>query len=129
MAKDEAGRLTIVQKMMLSSTDYLRRIIAPAGGQGGVTLSYLCPHYSSFSLGRLHLVGLSWQEAQQLVVCGLWRKYDWRAPNRLLVVQTGESASQAKVFKAHALPQGLCANLINALKLLANQQKDGDSPT
>ena len=33
---------------------------------------------------------------------------------------------QAKVFKAHAVPQGLCANLINALKLLANQQEDGD---
>ena len=28
---------------------------------------------------------------------------------------------QAKVFKAHALPQGVCENLINALKLLANQ--------
>ena len=44
------------------------------------------------------------------------------------MVQTSESASQAKVFKAHAVPQGLCENLVNALKLLANQQKDGDSP-
>ena len=34
--------------------------------------------------------------------------------------------SRAKVFKAHAVPQGLCASLINALKLLANQQEDGD---
>ena len=59
-------------------------------------------------------------------ICG--EKYEWRALNRLLVVQTGVSASQAKVFKAHAEPQGLCKNLINALKLLANQQKDGDSP-
>ena len=25
-------------------------------------------------------------------------------------------------------PQGVCDNLINALKLLTNQQKDGDSP-
>ena len=31
------------------------------------------------------------------------------------------------VFKAHAVPQGLCENLIDALKLLANQQKDGHS--
>ena len=53
---------------------------------------------------------------------------DWRAPNRPLVVQTGDSASSAKVFKAHAVPQGLCQNLINALKLMANLQKDGDSP-
>ena len=33
-----------------------------------------------------------------------------------------------KVFKAHAVPLGLCDNLINALKVLANQQKDGDCP-
>ena len=26
------------------------------------------------------------------------------------------------------MPQGLCENLINALKLLASKQKDGDSP-
>ena len=36
------------------------------------------------------------------------------------------SLEQAEVFKAHAVPQGLCANLINALKMLANQQEDGD---
>ena len=57
-------------------------------------------------------------------ICG--EKYDWKQPNRLLVVQTGESIDQAKVLKAHAVPQGLCENLINALKLLANQQEDGD---
>ena len=44
------------------------------------------------------------------------------------MVQTGVSASQAKVFKAHAVPQGVCEHLVNALKLSANQQKDGDSP-
>ena len=43
-------------------------------------------------------------------ICGA--KYDWKQPNRLLVVQTGDSFEQAKVFKAHAVPQGLCANLI-----------------
>ena len=42
--KDEARKLSTVQEIMLRSTDYLRRIIAPAGGQGGVTMSYLCPH-------------------------------------------------------------------------------------
>ena len=42
------------------------------------------------------------------------------------MVQTGESVNQAKVFKAHAVPQGRCANLINALKLLENLQEDGD---
>ena len=43
-----------------------------------------------------------------------------------MVVQTGDSIDQVKVFKAHAVPQGLCANLINALKLLANLQEDED---
>ena len=56
--------------------------------------------------------------------CG--EEHDWKQPQRLLVVQTGDSVDQAKVFKAHAVPQGFCANLINALKLLPNQQKDGD---
>ena len=50
------------------------------------------------------------------------------APNRILVVQLGTKANEAKVFKVHAAPHRLCENLINALKLLANQQKDGDSP-
>ena len=36
------------------------------------------------------------------------------------------SRRQSLLHKAHAVPQGLCANLNNALKLLANQQEDGD---
>ena len=72
-------------------------------------------------------MGPNWKHCSWwCAICG--EKYEWRAPDRLLVVQTGVSASQAKVFKAHAVPQGLCENLINALKLLANQQKDGYSP-
>ena len=55
-------------------------------------------------------------------------QYESRTPNIILVVQIGVDADKAKVFKAHAAPLGLCDNLINALKLLANQQKDGDSP-
>ena len=42
------------------------------------------------------------------------------------------SSAQTKMkrlfFGAHAVPSRLCENLINALKLLANQPKDGDSP-
>ena len=51
------------------------------------------------------------------------KKYDWKQPNRLMVVHTGESVEQVKVFRPHAVPQSLCGNLINALKLLANQQE------
>ena len=38
------------------------------------------------------------------------------------------NASEAKVFKVHAAPLGLCDNLMNAPQVQANQQKDGDSP-
>ena len=88
-------------------------------------MSCLCPHCNGLTLedyvwwvsGRKHT---RWWCA----ICG--EKYDWKQPNRLLVVQTGDSIEQAKVFKAHAVPQGLCANLIITLKLLAKQQEDGD---
>ena len=109
VAKDEVENMSIVQEIMLKSTDYLRRTIAPVGGQGGVTMSYLCPNCNSFPLEDY----VWWVTAGKTTkwwcaICG--EKYDWRQPNRLLVVQTG----------------CLCANLINALKLLANQQEDGD---
>ena len=57
-------------------------------------------------------------------ICG--ETYDWKEPHSLLVVQTGESDNQATVFEAHAALEGLCGNLIDALKLLANLQQDGD---
>ena len=55
-------------------------------------------------------------------------KYDWRALNRVLVIQDSTDPREAKVFGAHAAPQGMCDNLINSLMLLANQEKDGDCP-
>ena len=47
--------------------------------------------------------------------------------NRLRVKQDSVDPREAKVFRAHAAPQGLCDTLINSLKLLTNHQKDGDS--
>ena len=55
VAKDKAGGLNIVQG-----------INAPAGGQGGVTMSYLCPNCNSFPLEDYMWL--------QLVVRNLWRK-------------------------------------------------------
>ena len=49
-------------------------------------------------------------------------------PNRILVVQLGANANEAKVVRTHADPKGPCDSLINALKLVANQQKHDDSP-
>ena len=118
--------MSVVQEIMLKSTCYLRGIIAPVGGPGEVTMSFLSPHCNSFPLEDY----VWWVSAGKkrtswwCAICG--EEHDWKQPNRLLVVQTGESFEQAKVFKAHAVPQGQCANLINALKLLANQEEDGD---
>ena len=50
VAKDEVEKMSIVQEIMLKSMDYLRRNIAPVGGQGGVAMSYLCPNCNSFRL-------------------------------------------------------------------------------
>ena len=50
VAKDEARKLSTVQELMMRSADYLRRIIAPAGEQGDVAMSYLCPHCHSFHM-------------------------------------------------------------------------------
>ena len=50
IAKDEVENVSIVEEIMLKSTDYLRRIIAPVGGQGKVTMSYLYPNCNSFPL-------------------------------------------------------------------------------
>ena len=117
VAQDEARKMSIVQEIMIRSADFPRRIIAPVGGQGWVTMTFLCPHCNCI----WWVAGRKGRNNWECAVCG--EKYDWKQPNRLLVVPTGESVNQAKVFKAHAVPQGLCANLINALKLLANQQE------
>ena len=45
----------------------------------------------------------------------------------MLVTQDGADSSEAKVFRAHAPPQGACENLVCALKQLANRQAGGDN--
>ena len=124
-AQDEAEKMIVVQEIMLRSTDYLRRITAPVGGQRGVTMSYVCPLCNSFPLedyvcwvfGRKHT---RWWCA----ICG--ERYDWKHQTGFQSCKQVIVLRQAKVFEAHAVPQGLCANLINALKLLANQLENGD---
>ena len=39
VAQDEGENMSTVQEIMLRSTDCVRRIIAPVGGQGGVTMA------------------------------------------------------------------------------------------
>ena len=72
VAKNEAEKMSIVQESTLKSTDYLRRIIAPVGGQGGVTMSYLCPNCNSFSLEDY--VWWFFGKTYKLLVRNLWRE-------------------------------------------------------
>ena len=72
----------------------------------------------------------SWHDEKQCIwwcaACSC--QYDWWNPNRILVMQDSTDRREAKAFRAHAAPHGVCDNLINALKLLANQHQDSDSP-
>ena len=119
-----------MQEIRRKSTDFLRRVIAPVGGMGGVTLSYICPHCNSFPWeGYIWWVSTEHGDNRKKKHCSWWcavcgGKYEWRAPNRILVVQLGTNANEAKVFRAHAAPQGLCENLINALEA-AGEAADG----
>ena len=40
--QEDDERKSLVQQLLQRSTDFLRRIIVPVEGQGGVTLSYAC---------------------------------------------------------------------------------------
>ena len=109
---------------MSESTDFLRRIIALASGVGSVTLSYVCPHCRCFPLedhirwvSPGHGDGNNRKTKQRnwwCAACG--GQQDWRAPNRILVVQLGVNANDAKVFKAHAAPFGLCDGLWRSVR-------------
>ena len=84
VAKDEARKLSTVQKIMMVSTDYLRRIIAQAEKQGAVTMSYVCPHCNSFPM-----------EDNVWWVSG--------GKNTTGSNQTGESVNQAKGARSFAV--------------------------
>ena len=129
---ENIGVSSIAQENLRKSTDFLRRIIASVGNGR----PYVCPHCSCSDLDD----SIWWVSSgrgdgnkRKKKHCSWWcaacgGQYEWRAPNRILVVQLSANANEAEVFKAHTAPLGLCDNLINAQKLQANQQKGGDSP-
>ena len=115
VAKDEIGRFGIVQEIVRKSKDFLRRIIAPVDGIGGVTLSYVCPHCNCFpSEDFIWWVSTGQRDGinRKKRHCSWWcaacgGQHEWRALNRILVVQSGANANVATVFKAHAAPSGV----------------------
>ena len=53
-------------------------------------------------------------------------QYNWREPNRVRATQHSADPSEAKVFRAHAPPQGACEHLTRSLNLLAGLQTGGE---
>ena len=76
-----------------------------------------------FSDLRPHSVGVN--EAREETVRLVVRDVRW--PVQLEELETTRDSSEAKVFRAHAPPQGACENLVCPLTLLANQQTEDDS--
>ena len=74
VAKEEARKLSTFQEIVIRNTDYLLRIIAPAGEQGGVTMSYFCPHCNSFPREDFVWGSQERKKAHKLVVCDQLRK-------------------------------------------------------
>ena len=72
VAQDETEKRSIVQEIMLRSTDCSRRIIAPVGGRRRHNVLPVS-ELQHFPLGRLNLVGL-WVKDHKVVVRNLWRK-------------------------------------------------------
>ena len=122
--QEDEERQSIVQGILRKSTDLLRRVIVPVEGQGGSPCRMSAviatdSRWKTFSGGSPSGHGMK-QCNWWCAPCG--GQYNWKAPNRVLVTQDSTDRRGAKVF------EGVCDNLITALKLLANKQKDGDSP-
>ena len=60
------------------------------------------------------------------VACG--NQYKWRNPDSIMVIQDGTNRREAKAFRAHAPPHGVCDNLDYEIKLLASQYQCDVSP-
>ena len=121
---------SVVQKILQKSTNFLRRVVVPVEGQGGVTLSYVCPQCHRYPLEDCNWWGSSKRGNKQ---CNWWcaacgGHYDWRNPNRVLIRQGSTDRHEAKVLRAHAPQHEIWDILTNVLKFLANQQLGGDSP-
>ena len=127
------GRVSIAQDTLRKNTDFLRRIMAPMSGVVGVTLSYVCPHCSCFPLDAYmrwvsseHGDRSNRKEKQCSWWCGACGgQHDWKAPRRLLVAHFSANTNLSEGVQS---ARNICDNVINAFKLSANQQKDGDSP-
>ena len=110
--QEDDERKFIVQQIMQKSTDFLMRIIVPVEGQGG----------SHCRTCALIIISSRWKTATSCATkhgkqCNWWcaacgGQHRWRNPNGIFVLQDSSDRRE---------PQGVCENLVNAVKLLAGQ--------
>ena len=102
----------------------------PIEGQGGVTLSYVCPHCHRYPLEDY----IWWvSSGHGMKQCNLWcaacgGSTNGRPRTESWSHKTARTGEKQKCFEHTAAPQGVCDNLINTLKIVAKRQDDGDSP-
>ena len=127
LKQEDEDRQSIVQHILRKCQDFMRRIVVSVKDQGGghfvvrtVTDSRLNITFGGFCVGteRSSAAG-----SVRLVADSGMREIRTESWS----YNPARSARDA-MFRPHAAPQGMCDKLINALKILANQQKDGDSP-
>ena len=68
------------------------------------------------------------KEAMQMVVCGMRRPVHLEGTEQSLGHTRQHGPPRSKSVSSTCCAQGVCDNLINALKFMANPQKDGDNP-
>ena len=93
---------SVVQQNLHKSTDFLRWIVVPVGGQGGVMLSYVCPHcrrYAGFNEEREEATGGPRRAAVSTL--GGTRTASW-------LYRTGWTAARRRCF-GPSLRRTLCA--------------------
>ena len=127
VAQDEAGKLSIVQEIMIRSIDNLRRIIAPAGEDKEALRCHTCARIVTVSRWKITFGG-SLGEKGVAIGGVLSVKKSTTGSN-----QTGSwCCKQVKVLirprssERMQYLRAFCGNLIDALKLLAKQHEDGD---
>ena len=108
---------SIVQQVLVRCTEFLRRIIAPVEGQGGVILVLWIPSLPLLSTRRLHLVSLSdargrREEQEEAVQLGVRRATaSTTGGTRMDTRRCGSQLCEGFSFRAHAPRQGACENL------------------
>ena len=137
MAKDEAGSWNIVQGITVEEHTFLAAHHRASRRTREVSLCRICAHIATVSpLEGPHLVGIDptrkqhqEEEALQLEVRCVWGANTNGEHPTVFWWCSSAQTQKKRQFSGHMMvPQGLCENLINALKLLTNQQRDGDCP-